>query len=363
MLHELGHFVTAKLLGDEGDRVLPRLRAAAVVDPPRRDRVRREGDPGRRLRPHRRDDDGSRRSTPPTSRAATARRPSRAASPSRVAGSAMHFVIAFGLLVGDVRLHRRCRRRELALRGDRPHARSPTSPTRPRSPASEPGDVLVAVDGHHYASSTRLVTFIEDHAGRRDLARRAARRPPRHPHVRPIDGRARRRLGQRQRVEPAKTGDEADRRDRCRPRRQPCIETTNALVAVRRAGVDARPGRRGDRLGHSRRSSRRTGSALFAHDVATRRPTRSSRRPRRRLVVGQQPERDPLARRRGRHRRAGAPPEHLRAALHPRRDQHLRRDRQPLPDAARSTAATSPSPSTSGSARAAAALPRRRHAS
>ena len=47
--------------GDEGHRVLPRLRPAALVVPPRRDRVRREGAPARRLRAHHRHEQPGRR--------------------------------------------------------------------------------------------------------------------------------------------------------------------------------------------------------------------------------------------------------------------------------------------------------------
>ena len=49
MLHEAGHFYRRQALGHEGHRVLRRLRPADVVVPPGRDRVRRQGDPARRL--------------------------------------------------------------------------------------------------------------------------------------------------------------------------------------------------------------------------------------------------------------------------------------------------------------------------
>ena len=54
-LHELGHYLAAKQGGDEGHRVLHRLRAPHLVVPTGRDRVRAEGHPGRGLRPHHRD--------------------------------------------------------------------------------------------------------------------------------------------------------------------------------------------------------------------------------------------------------------------------------------------------------------------
>ena len=47
MLHELGHFADREVERHEGDGVLLGLRAEAVVDTPGRDRVRRQGDPGR----------------------------------------------------------------------------------------------------------------------------------------------------------------------------------------------------------------------------------------------------------------------------------------------------------------------------
>ena len=78
MLHELGHFATAKWAGMKVDRVLRRLRAAAVVGAQGRDRVRRQGHPRRRLRPHHRvhvDGGGRPRRTRP-GRTATSRSPS-----------------------------------------------------------------------------------------------------------------------------------------------------------------------------------------------------------------------------------------------------------------------------------------------
>ena len=53
--------VTAKAFGMKVTRVLRRLRADALVVPARRDRVRRQGDPARRLRQDRRDDAAGRR--------------------------------------------------------------------------------------------------------------------------------------------------------------------------------------------------------------------------------------------------------------------------------------------------------------
>ena len=68
MLHEFGHFITAKRAGMKVTEYLPRLRAPPLVDPKGRDRVRRQGPALRRLREDHRDDQprggGSRRRGP-----------------------------------------------------------------------------------------------------------------------------------------------------------------------------------------------------------------------------------------------------------------------------------------------------------
>ena len=93
MLHELGHFTAAKLSGMKVERVLPRLRAPVVVHPQGRDGVRDQGHPGRRLRPDPRDEQpraGRPRDEPRTYRQASF--PKRFAV--AVAGSSVHFVLA-----------------------------------------------------------------------------------------------------------------------------------------------------------------------------------------------------------------------------------------------------------------------------
>ncbi len=83
--------------GHEGHRVLRRLRASPVVDPPGRDRVRREGDSRRRVRPHHRVHRRWRRSPRRTSRGPTASSPSSKRIIVASAGSVMHLLIAFVL--------------------------------------------------------------------------------------------------------------------------------------------------------------------------------------------------------------------------------------------------------------------------
>ncbi len=100
-------------LGHEGHRVLPRLRAAPLVVPPRRDRVRREGDPGRRLRAHHRHEQPRRGR--PRGRAAhlPAGRYRASASSSILAGVTVNLIIAVpAVLRRDRRPAAACRRPE-----------------------------------------------------------------------------------------------------------------------------------------------------------------------------------------------------------------------------------------------------------
>ena len=162
MLHELGHFVTAKLSGmkvteyffgfgprlwsfrrgetEYGVKAIPAGGYVRIVGMTTLEEV----DPEDEARSYR-----------------------QATFPRRLtvglAGSAMHFVIAFGLLWGM-----------LAFTGvpvpvSRYQVTGLTSFTNHANPAAKagvrPGDVLVAADGHHFATLEGLVTFIEDHAG------------------------------------------------------------------------------------------------------------------------------------------------------------------------------------------------------
>ncbi len=159
MLHEAGHLIAASEVGDEGHRVLPRVRAAAVVVQAGRDRVRREGDPGRRLRPHHRHEQPRRGRRPRTSPARTARRHRQAArgDPRRGHGqrrcspgccsSSRSRATATWSRVRAPRCARWCR-----------------GAPRPR-PASETGDRFVAVDGTPVASWDDLKAAIESHGG------------------------------------------------------------------------------------------------------------------------------------------------------------------------------------------------------
>ena len=81
-------------LRHEGDAVLRRLRPDAVVVPARRDRVRRQGDPGRRLRQDRRDDPARGELAPEDEPRAFWRQPAGQRTIVLVAGSATHFLLA-----------------------------------------------------------------------------------------------------------------------------------------------------------------------------------------------------------------------------------------------------------------------------
>lgn len=190
-----------------------------------------------------------------------------------VAGSAMHFVIAFGLLWGM-----------LAYTG-LPVANSTflvtaltrfTNHTNPAKAAGlRPGDVLVSVDGHHYSDISGLISFIQNHAGDEIslTVKRAGKLDTLH--VRPIDGRKADVATTAGQVEPAKTGTKPIGVIGVTLGGGTTLETTGPFAAVPRAGtllgsVVATTG-----SGFAQVFSPH-GIGVFAHDVATARPSSSS---------------------------------------------------------------------------------------
>ncbi len=149
-----------------------------------------------------------------------------------VAGSAMHFVIAFALLWAMISFS------GLPVSTPTNEVTGLTSFVGTRSPAQiagvQPGDLLLGVDGHRYSQPIQVVDFIEQHAGQQLtlLVSRDGRQislP-----IRPVDGRHVRVLENGQAV-PAKSGS------------QPVgvigvdlggsvYQTSNAFVALGRAG-------------------------------------------------------------------------------------------------------------------------------
>ena len=105
MLHEFGHYIMAKRSGMKVTEFFlgfgPRIWSFRT----RRDRVRRQGDPRRRLRPHHRDERTSRRSTPRTSRAPTGRRRTGKRLITVLAGIIVNLIIALMLVFGILVLH------------------------------------------------------------------------------------------------------------------------------------------------------------------------------------------------------------------------------------------------------------------
>jgi membrane-associated protease RseP (regulator of RpoE activity) len=186
MLHEFGHFVTAKLSGmkvteyffgfgprlwsirrgetEYGVKAIPAGGYVRVVGMTMLEEV----DPADEARSYR-----------------------QASFPRRlavaVAGSAMHFIIAFGLLWGMVAF--------TGLPVSVPSEEVTNliafvnQPNPARAGGVRVGDVLVAVDGHRYKSVARFISFIEGHPGAdlRLVVRRDGRLVALH--VRPIDGR------------------------------------------------------------------------------------------------------------------------------------------------------------------------------
>jgi membrane-associated protease RseP (regulator of RpoE activity) len=103
-----------------------------------------------------------------------------------VAGSTMHFVIAFGLLWGMVAFTGL----PVAVPNEVIAVTTFVNRTNPaRAAGMKVGDVLVAVNGHHYRSLAKFITFIQHHAG--DELSLVVRRDGRLVvlGVRPIDGR------------------------------------------------------------------------------------------------------------------------------------------------------------------------------
>ena len=79
-----------------------------------------------------------------------------------VSGSAMHFIIAFVLVFVMIAFTGLPRSAPLEISGLTAYSNR----TNPAGVAGvRPGDTLVAVDGHHYTNVTRFITFIEDHPG------------------------------------------------------------------------------------------------------------------------------------------------------------------------------------------------------
>ena len=97
MLHELGHFATAKWAGMKVTEYFVGFGPAAVVGPQGRDRVRRQGHPRRRLRPHHRASRPWRRCPRRTSARAYRQQPFGQRIIVASAGSVMHLLIAFVL--------------------------------------------------------------------------------------------------------------------------------------------------------------------------------------------------------------------------------------------------------------------------
>ena len=93
-LHEAGHFLTARRYGMKATQFFVGFGPTAVVAPRGRDRVRRQGDPRRRLRQDRRDDAARGGRRRPTSRGRSGASPPRQRAVVLAAGSTMHFILA-----------------------------------------------------------------------------------------------------------------------------------------------------------------------------------------------------------------------------------------------------------------------------
>ena len=145
MLHELGHFLAAKRGGMKVTEYFVGLRAPAVVVPPGRDRVRDQGPPPRRLREDPGHDQPRGGRSGRRGAAPTASKPFHARLLVAVAGSAMHFLMAFVLLwvlLAFVGVPNSNQVQIQGLSAGRRHG-----PARPPRPAIRPGDVVVSVDG------------------------------------------------------------------------------------------------------------------------------------------------------------------------------------------------------------------------
>ena len=187
------------------------------------------------------------------------------------AGSAMHFLIAFGLLWGMVAFT------GLPVAVPRQEVTALIAFTNRPNPAKAAGvrvgDVLVAVDGRHFKTVAGFISFIEGHSGAelRLVVRRDGRLVLLH--VRPIDGRSADVRSSGNRLAPEKTGK--------RPVGVIGVElggqmlvTANPLDALGRAGTVL--GREfawtGEGIGEVFSLH---GLRAFAHDVATANSTSS----------------------------------------------------------------------------------------
>ena len=98
MLHEAGHLVTAKKFGMKVTQFFVGFGPTLWSRRQGRDRVRRQGDPGRRLRQDRRHDPAGRDVDPADEPRSFRRQPGWQRTIVMAAGSFMHFVLAFVLL-------------------------------------------------------------------------------------------------------------------------------------------------------------------------------------------------------------------------------------------------------------------------
>ena len=171
MLHEAGHFIAAKRAGMKVTEFFVGFGPRAVVVPPGRDRVRRQGDPGRRLRPHHRDEQprggrsrGRAAHLPPGAVPATACRGARGRHgelhPRRSSSSSSSSS-------GQGESH-----------GPSDHAASVVAgQSRRRAPGCEPGDRIVAIDGAaDRGLGRRRRRCVARPGGRADLGHGRARR-------------------------------------------------------------------------------------------------------------------------------------------------------------------------------------------
>ena len=187
MLHELGPLRHGQAGRHEGDRVLRRLRAPAVVGPAGRDRVRRQGHPRRRVRAHHRvhlhRGGGPRRTSPgptassPSTSGSSWPRPARPCTSSSPSCWPLILVLSFGQ--ADEQLH-----------GGLARALARAARRRPRWPGLQAGDTIVSIDGKTFTNPNSMTDVIK-----------ALRRQAAHPRGRarrqahPPDGHARERQG------------------------------------------------------------------------------------------------------------------------------------------------------------------------
>ena len=345
----------------EGHRVLPRLRAAALVVPAGRDRVRRQGDPRRRLRAHHRDEQP--RGGRPRGRGPHL--PPEAASGSRlsvaVAGSAMHFLhraraasSSALVVVGAARRHARSDGQDDLAVGDVVTAAAPPSaglaagrPDRRRRRQAVTTRRSSPISGPSCTSTGR------DRRRRRRARRRAIRR--RHAHARRPTTGDDRLLPRRRAGRPPRAAARPDRRRRSDARAS-SVSVTPAVGRRARHGSSRRAA--------SSTSPARSLNASDEHQAAT--TDRRARRRQRPSTDGRRATgrcRSSASSRIGARRRPATARSTFLAASSP--DQHLHRHVQPGAAAAVRRRPRRRSRPTSGSASGAQrpALPRRRRAS